>query len=226
MRAGDRWSLHSLGVLYQFGEGVPVDYARAFDYHTRALAAGAVVSHDSLAQMYGRGQGRPVDWERAVFHWKVAALAGSVVADWELGDYYSDPELGGQDSAQAEHHYLRSARSGSFFGLHNLGTFYRDRVGKPREALKWWKVAMRKGLFVMADEIGRLYHAGLLQAEDPEATALAWYTVAVEHGTDHIKPKVAEMRERLGPNRLREVVRQAAAIRAEFGLRTPPRAGR
>jgi TPR repeat protein len=164
-----------------------------------------------------------VNWERAVDHWKAAASAGSVVADWELGDYFGDPDLGAQDLAQAEYHYLRSARSGSFIGLHKLGSFYRDRAGKPREALKWWSHAIRKGLFNMAYEIGRLYHDRLLPAEDAEATALAWYIVAVEHDTDHAKPKVAAMRNRLGSDRVREAARQAAAIRAEFGLQSPPR---
>lgn len=224
VRVGDGYSLHSLGVLYLDGKGVPVDYGKAFDYFTRALAAGTLVSHDALAEMYSRGLGRPANWGRAVNHWKAAASAGSLGADWELADYFSDPDLGGQDLGQAEHHYLRSARSGSFIGLHKLGTFYRKRAGKPREALKWWSHAIRKGLFNMAYEIGRLYHDGLLQAEDAEATALAWYIVAFEQGTDHAKPKVAVLRNRLGPNRARKAARQAAAIRAELGLRPPPRA--
>ncbi len=218
VRAGGGYSLHSLGVLYLDGKGVAVDYGKAFDYFTRALAAGTLVSHDALAEMYSRGLGRPVNWKRAVHHWKAAASAGSVVADWELGDYFSDPDLGGQDLAQAEYRYLRSARSGSFFGLYKLGSFYRDRAGKPREALKWWSHAIRKGLFNMAYEIGRLYHDGLLPAEDAEATALAWYTVAVEHDSDHAKPKVAAMRSRLGSDRVGEAARQASAIRSEFGL--------
>ena len=146
----------------------------------------------------------------------VISFIGSVMAA-TLG-------LGGQDLAQAEYHYLRSARSGSFIGMHKLGSFYRDRAGKPREALKWWSHAIRKGLFNMAYEINRLYHDGLLRAEDAEATALAWYIVAVEHDTDHAKPKVAAMRNRLGSDRVREAARHAAAIRAELGLQSPPRA--
>lgn len=212
-------------MLYQYGQGVAVDYAEAFDYHTRAVAAGALPSHDALAEMYRLGQGRPVDWERAVYHMKAAAVAGSPMADTDLGDYYSNPGLGGLDLALAEHHYLRSVHSGNFNGLYKLGAFYRNEMRKPRQALKWWKVAMRKGMFHIADEIGDLYADGLLPAEDPEATALAWYTVAAERGTDYAKPKAAALEKRLGTDRLRAATRQAATIRAEFGLRPPPRTG-
>lgn len=224
-RGGDTYSLHSLGMLYQYGSGVPVDYAKAFDYHTRAVAAGALPSHDALADMYRLGQGRPVDWERAVYHMKAAAVAGSPMADADLGDYYSNAAFGGRDLALAEHHYLRSARSGNFIGLHKLGAFYRNEMRKPRQALKWWKVAMRKGMFNMAIEIGGLYADGLLPGEDPEATALAWYTVGVERGADYAKREVAALEGRLGRDRLRAAARQARKIRAEFGLRPPPRTG-
>ncbi|MHA1109068.1 MAG: tetratricopeptide repeat protein, partial [Alphaproteobacteria bacterium] len=224
-RAGDRYSLLSLGLLYQYGDGVPVDYDKAFDYYTRALAAGAVPAHDTLAEMYRLGQGRPVDWERAVHHMKAAAVAGSPMADLDLGNYYSNAELGGHDLALAERHYLRSARSGDLIGLHELGSFYRNELRKPRQALKWWKVAMRKGMFHLADKIGDLYADGLLPAEDAEATALAWYIVAVENDTDYTKPKVAALKGRLDRERRGVATRQAAEIRAEFGLRSPPRTG-
>ncbi|TDI60025.1 MAG: sel1 repeat family protein [Alphaproteobacteria bacterium] len=215
---GEPWAMYSLGELYRRGKGVAVDYPRAFGYYTAAIAAGGQYGHAGLAWMYSLGQGRPVDWARAVFHLKAAAQAGSLTADWELGDYYAAADLGGKDLEQAERHYLRSARMGSLLGIYKLARFYGREAGKPYEALKWWRVQMRRGGFAAASEIGLLYLDGLLGEDGKEVMALAWFLVADELGADSVKPPIEDLKKRLGPGQVADAARKAAAIRSDFGL--------
>lgn len=215
---GEPWAMYSLGELYHDGKGVPVDYPRAFGYYTAAIAAGGQYGHAGLAWMYSLGQGRPVDWARAVFHLKTAAQAGSLTADWELGDYYSAADLGGKDLEQAERHYLRSARMGSLLGIYKLARFYRREAGKPYEALKWWRVQMRRGGIEAASEIGLLYLDGLLGQDGKEVMALAWFLVADGLDVASVKPSIEDLKKRLGRGQVADAARKAAAIRSDLGL--------
>lgn len=173
--------------------------------------------------MYRLGQGRPVDWKRAVDHMHKAAKVGSAAADFRLGDYYSDAGHGRQDLARAERHYLRSARAGNLSGLHRLGIFYLEKKHQPLEALKWWKVAVRMGGFNMAYEIAGLYRDGFIPADDAGVMTLAWYRVGADHGLRFLSPEIAELEARLGPDRVRDAVRQTETIRLELGLSKPNR---
>lgn len=66
--AGDAAAQHSLGVLYEKGEGVPADAATAAAWYHKAAAQGYASAQYNLALMYRDGRGVARDAAQAQ-HW-------------------------------------------------------------------------------------------------------------------------------------------------------------
>lgn len=63
---GNEMAMNELGLCYEDGIGVPIDYENAFKWFSKAVEnnAGACAEHN-LARCYRRGRGTPVDKEKA-----------------------------------------------------------------------------------------------------------------------------------------------------------------
>jgi TPR repeat protein len=59
--AGYTEAMVDLGALYYLGHGVVQSYPTAFDYFSKASAAGSIRAMANLASMYGDGRGVPKD---------------------------------------------------------------------------------------------------------------------------------------------------------------------
>jgi len=62
-----------LGKMYDFGEGVPQDYAEAVKWYRRAAEQGYAVAQTNLGAMYDYGRGVPQDYAKAVAWYRCAA---------------------------------------------------------------------------------------------------------------------------------------------------------
>ena len=92
--AGDAAAQHSLGVLYEKGEGVPADAATAAAWYHKAAAQGYASAQYNLALMYRDGRGVARDAAQAQHWYEQAAAQGHAKAQYQLGQHYrnSDPQ--------------------------------------------------------------------------------------------------------------------------------------
>ena len=76
--------MHSLGRLYQAGEGVAVDLSQAHQWYERGAAAGCAVCMTDLASLYESGLGVPKNEALARQWYEKAAAAGDENAKKKL----------------------------------------------------------------------------------------------------------------------------------------------
>ena len=74
---GDADTQYNLGVMYDFGQGVPQDYAQAVKWYRLAADQEHVKAQYNLALKYDKGQGVPQDYAEAVKWFRLAADQGN-----------------------------------------------------------------------------------------------------------------------------------------------------
>ena len=73
----------SLGMMYEMGEGVPKDDAKAVYWYRKAAERGYARAQSDLRNMYYRGEGILEDYVQAYAWWNIAATRGDRVAKKE-----------------------------------------------------------------------------------------------------------------------------------------------
>ena len=81
-----------LGKMYDFGEGIPQDYAEAVKWYRRAAEQGIAEAQNNLGYMYGNGHGVPQNYVLAHMWFNLAAAQGE---EMSLGS--ADGESGNRD---------------------------------------------------------------------------------------------------------------------------------
>ena len=71
---------NSLGVYYEFGYGVPQDYAKAAKWYRLAAEQGLALAQNNLGELYDRGLGVTQDYVQADMWFILAAAGGSYEA--------------------------------------------------------------------------------------------------------------------------------------------------
>ncbi len=72
---GDPVAQFSLGVMYDFGEGVPEDDAEAVRWYRKAADQGLAQAQHNLGTLYANGEGVPQDHVIALM-WLILSRAG------------------------------------------------------------------------------------------------------------------------------------------------------
>jgi len=66
----------NLGIMYEFGDGVPENKAEAVRWYRLAAEQGNAPAQYNLGSMYANGEGVPLNTIRAYIWWSVAAAQG------------------------------------------------------------------------------------------------------------------------------------------------------
>ena len=88
---GYAFAQYNLGILYEYGNGVPKDYVEAVKWYRLSAEQGYAISQYSLGLMYSNGYGVLKDKAEAVKWWRLSAEQGYAYAQGMLGIMY---ELG------------------------------------------------------------------------------------------------------------------------------------
>jgi hypothetical protein len=80
--------LNNMGSRYQFGDGVPRDYKKAFEYYLKASKMGLALAKVNLGYMYDNGLGTKQDKQKAISLYKSAAYSGEPRGMINLGEMY------------------------------------------------------------------------------------------------------------------------------------------
>lgn len=160
---GDAMALWQLGLMYENGEGVAQDKAKAFGYFEQIADQNAeaapkgieadIVAHSfvKMGEYYEEGvpeAGIPKDDEEAnrlIFH--AASVFGDAEAQYKVGELYLDPAAGG-DPIIGARWLLLAARKGHTGAQAKLGNMLFNGEGdvgaNPVEGLMWLTVASRR----------------------------------------------------------------------------------
>ena len=88
---GYAFAQYNLGIMYEYGNGVPKDYAETVKWYRLSAEQGYAIGQYSLGLMYSNGYGVLKDKAEAVKWWRLSAEQGYVYAQGMLGIMY---ELG------------------------------------------------------------------------------------------------------------------------------------
>jgi uncharacterized protein len=203
--AGQPMAMWQLGTMYENGEGVAKDPARAFGYFSQianqhADAAPKGVESDIVAQSFVK-----------------------------VGDYYRDglPDAGIQADADRSHALLLHAAS--YFGdadaQYRVGELYlqEDELGvNPLQSARWLSLAARKGHGPAQARLGDLLFNGIEGLEPQPVEGLMWLTVSRRRvaGTGD-EPWVTELLDRAmsvaSPQQRAEATHMADTLSPQFG---------
>ena len=99
--AGDVETQYNLGVMYDFGEGVPQDDVEAVAWYRQAAEEGHATVQYNLGFAYANGEGVPQDDTEAMALWRQAEEQGHASAQYNLGVTYYKGEAVPQDDGEA-----------------------------------------------------------------------------------------------------------------------------
>src|SRR5438552_1700400 len=91
----------NLGVMYNFGEGVPQDYKEALRWYRLAAEQGDALAQFNLGDMYYFGKGVPLDDKEALRWYRLAAEQGHPRAQFIVGSRYATGDGVRKDYVQA-----------------------------------------------------------------------------------------------------------------------------
>lgn len=137
---------HSLGWLYENGEGVPQDYEEAAKWYTLAAGQGLGGAHLNLGNLYDKGKGVEKDYAEAAKHFMVAAKQGFPEAQNNLGLMYKSGQGVPQDYKLAAMWLQRAALQGYPAAQNSLGVLYFKGQGLKQDieqAYFWFSMAVR-----------------------------------------------------------------------------------
>jgi len=181
---GNATAQYNLGFMYDNGEGVTQDKAKAVEWYTEAAQQGYANAQYNLGSMYSNGEGVAQDKAKAVEWYTEAAQQGFARAQTNLGFMYSNGEGVAQDKAKAVEWYTEAAQQGYERAQFNLGFMYDNGEGVAQDkakAVRWYTEAAQQGYASAQTNLGFMYDNGEGVAQD-KAKAVRWYTEAAQQG--------------------------------------------
>ena len=131
---GDAESCFDLALLYDKGEGVGQDHARAAKLYEQACNGGDARGCMYLGLAYSEGEGVPQDHARAAQFYQQACDRGLVGACYNLGLAYSAGEGVPMDRTRAVELYQQACDGGAAEGCTNLGYLYGEGYGVRKDS--------------------------------------------------------------------------------------------
>lgn len=109
---GNPKGLTGLGVMYEYGQGVPQDYAEAVKWYRKAAEQGDANGQNSLGDMYYNGHGVKKSYTEAIKWFRKAAEQGDAYGQYSLGYMYENAEGIYKDISKAREWYKKAAEQG------------------------------------------------------------------------------------------------------------------
>jgi hypothetical protein len=146
--AGYAMAMNNIGVIYEGGAGVPINYNEAARWYQKAADAGEPVAMVNLAWQYETGHGVKRDYAEARRLNEAAVKAGVSAAMNNLALMYMKGEGMPRDYAEARRLFEQGIALGNDAAMNGLGALYNDGHGVPRDtriARQWFEKATALG---------------------------------------------------------------------------------
>lgn len=181
---GDADAQITLGIMYDYGQGVPKDDATATQWYRKAALHGIPTVQHNLGVKYFEGIGIEKDYAEAARWWRMAADLGFAESQYSLGEMYAWGIGPAKDEEEAARWYLAAAEQGHMLAQYRLGVLYANGRGVPVDhvsAYRWLRAAAEQGMPQAQYQVGRLAEDGIGTAPDADA-ARRWYRLAADQG--------------------------------------------
>lgn len=133
---GDGEAMTYMGVVYQWGEGVPKNANTAKEWYEKGANAGNGLAMNNLGYLYERGLGVPRDYQKAKEWYEKGVAAGDANAMRNLGHLFYQGYGVPVDDRRAREWYERSAISGSVMGMTDFAFMCMRGEGGPPDYQK------------------------------------------------------------------------------------------
>jgi len=165
----------SLGLLYESGQGVTRDHAKAREWYEKAANEGDTNAMTSLGLLYENGQGVTRDYAKAREWYEKAVAKGNTNAIVNLGLLYENGQGVTRDYAKAREWYEKAADKGDASAkakLEQLSISEAFGAGRYGEALR-----LQEALVVKVEEV-ETKREGKAAMETVDALGnVAWYAL-------------------------------------------------
>jgi localization factor PodJL len=141
---GDPNAQFVVATRFLNGENVPVDFAKAAYWYSKAAASGLAPAQYRVATLYERGKGVAKDMKAALSWYERAGALGNVKAMHNAAVISAGNEAGGPDYARAHKWFSLAAAHGLKDSEFNLAVLIERGLGTkadPVEALFWYSAA-------------------------------------------------------------------------------------
>ena len=183
---------YALGGIYESGQGVTQDYAKAMQMYLKA--ADEIPSAEfAIGRLHALGHGVPKSDTEAASWYRKAAAGGDLDACLELGSLYSSGRGVTQDDSQALQWYRKAADARNMLGEYHVGLLYETSKSfhDTKQAAVWYGKAGQQGVPEAQLQLGLLYARGDGVAKDP-AQAIRWFQMAANQGKAEAQYQLAE----------------------------------
>lgn len=141
---GDAGAQFELGAMYEAGDGVTKDLAKAVEWYGKAAAQGNRQADFNLGIMYKNGTGVTQSYAKAISYFQAAEKLGEVRSAEELGLMYYTGNGATQDFDEAKKHFEKAALGQLAEAQVNLGVMYVRGEGGAQDVVEsyaWFAIA-------------------------------------------------------------------------------------
>ena len=145
---GYAMAMHNIGILYESGDGTPLNRVEAARWYQKAVDAAEPIAMVDLAWQYDKGHGVEKDQAKARQLLETAVTAGEPDAMNNLALMYATGDGVPRDYAKARRLYEQGAALGNDAAMNGLGALYLDGHGVPRDVRigrQWYEKAAALG---------------------------------------------------------------------------------
>ncbi len=196
---GDSRAQFALGLMFDGGNGVPLDKKEAFGWYLKSAQNGNGKAQYNLALMYYNGEGIEKDIIEAVDWFKRAASSGIATAaekmqalavqgvpeaQFQLANMYRTGTGVTKDPQEAGRWYHAAAENGNLSAQFNLALLLELGQEKSQnyvEAISWYQRAAESGHAKAQYNLGLMYATGKGLDQDPEKAKHWFGKAAAQH---------------------------------------------
>ncbi len=213
----------TLGIMYDYGQGVSKDPVEAMKWYIKAAEQGIPVVQHDVGVKYFQGSGVKQDYLEAAKWWEQSANAGLADSQFNLGllyyrglgletDYQKAAELFQKASGQDHPH--------AQYSLAVMNAFGQGMEKDYAEALNWFGKSAEHGVAQAQYNLGVFYENGYGLTKNMD-TAKQWYAKAAKQGLEEAKQKLAELSQQISHPEPAELSQAPAMAPAEEPVMAP-----
>lgn len=217
---GDAYSQYMMGIIYQYGLGVPVDIDYAGRWFKRAEKNPRAVHGQLKVGMHYNNSNSPIHDVTLAAHWyERAANGGNVLAATKLGDLYNNGQGHPTHYIKALKWYGKAASKGSAYAQYSIGILYYNGHGlakNNRAAATWLQKAARQGFDEAQYQLGLMYRDGI-GVKHSKVIAYAWWSqVKLKNRLSTLKQQTADLVKGMSAKDVARAVKLANEYKIRF----------
>jgi TPR repeat protein len=191
--AGESQSQITLGIMYDYGHGVPADPKEALKWYKLAAEQGVPVVQHDIGVKYFQGLGVEQDYLEAAKWWEQSANAGLADSQFNLGLMYYRGLGISQDYSKAAELFQDAAEQGHGHAQYSLAVMHAFGQGRDKDyqaALELFNKSAEQDVAQAQFNLGVFYENGY-GVDKNISTARDWYQKAAAHGLQEAILKLA-----------------------------------